>query len=744
VLNALLPAASAFAGQPVAGTVVDASSALPVGGARVRVRGTTAHTVSDQNGRFALPDVPEGTWTIEAVKAPYEPATDTLTVEPGVPPPPLDLLLIGEIESMSFTQVARREAPAPGGTEIVREEITHVPGARGDVLTAVQSLPGIANTGTLTPFSGGLIIRGSAPADSRVLVDGLEVPILYHFGAVQSILPSEMISGFVYAPGGFGVEQGRASSGIIAVNTRKGDSTFSGFAEISFINAGAFVQGPIGNPDHHATFAVAFRRSLIDVILPGVLPKDAGLDFTVLPRYYDYQARADWQPRDRWQLTLFFFGTDDGTELGSSKDNDVDPALTGRFKNDTKFDRLIASATYDGPRLHNRMLLTGQWAEFIFEAGADRHLRFRGPLFGGREEAKVKLGDRLTLRAGGEGYNITFSSDVNFPRPPHEGDPRMPSFTFDPPVVEKRDYNFWDIAAWTSLELALGEHVTLTGGGRYDGFTRNHAHMFQPRADAKVVLGANTVRAAGGLYTRPAEWLDEIAQDSLKPEKAWQTTLGVERELREGLTVQLTGFYTWRRDLIVYATSREDASTAQAAYVNRGSGRTYGTEALITWRGSKHFAWLAYTLSRSLRRDDPGDASQSERLFDFDQTHNLVLVASRRFGKDERWQLGGRFQLTTGKPFTPVERAVFASDLNYYRPVFGSINSARVELQHQLDVRLDRVWQYARWRLKGFIDIQNLYLHAATIDHQYSYDFSQDQAFKTIPILPSVGLRAEF
>ena len=323
---------------------------------------------------------------------------------------------------------------------------------------------------------------------------------------------------------------------------------------------------------------MAFRRSLIDLILPGVLPKDAGLDFTVLPRYYDYQARADWKPRDRWQLSLLFFGTDDGVELGSSKDNDVDPTLTGTFKNDTKFNRLIASATYDGPRLYNRLTVTGQWAEFLFEAGADRHLRFRGPAVGPRDEARLKLGERLTLRAGGEAYYIGFHSDVNFPRPPHEGDPRMPSFTFDPPIVQKRDYAFWDVAAWTSLEVALGDHLVLTGGGRYDGFTRNHAHVFQPRADAKITLGKNVLRAAGGLYTRPPEWQDEIFQDSLQPEKAWQTTLGVERELREGLTAQVTGFYTWRRDLIVYATDRMDAGNAQSAYVNRGRGRTYGGE----------------------------------------------------------------------------------------------------------------------------------------------------------------------
>ena len=91
-----------------------------------------------------------------------------------------------------------------------------------------------------------------------------------------------------------------------------------------------------------------------------------------------------------------------------------------------------------------------------------------------------------------------------------------------------------------------------------------------------------------------------------------------------------------------------------------------------------------------------------------------------------------------------MTNATFVSDLNFYRPTFGALNSRRVELQHQLDVRVDRMWTFRRWRLKGFLDIQNAYAHAAVIDHQYSYDYSQEQAFRTIPILPSVGLRGEF
>jgi outer membrane receptor protein involved in Fe transport len=737
LLTALWPAL-AHAGQPVQGTVVDGTTAQTIAGATVRIQGAATAT-TDKYGRFQLPDVPAGTWTVEVSKPPYESTTDTVTVTADGPPEPLQLLLIGEVASVSVVEIARREKPAPGGTQVVREEIIHVPGARGDVLTAVQSLPGMANTGTFTAFSGGLIIRGSAPSDSRVIVDGFEVPLLYHFGAVQSILPSEMIDDVLYAPGGFGVEQGRASSGIIAVNTRRGQTEASGFAEVSFINAGLFVQGPIWK-SKRATFTLSARRSLIDAFLPGLIPKDSGLSFTVLPRYYDWQARIDWQPVDRWQLALFVFGTYDGVAFATTADNPNDPALTGAFKNDTEFTRAIASARYQGPRLDNRLSATADISAFKFDTSADRygHLHARGAGF--RDEAHLVLAAPLTLSAGGELLYEWWNLDIKFPRPPKEGDPSNPSFTFDPPVEAHARLEVPNAAAWTSANLHLGR-LSLTAGGRYDGYLYNKAHVFQPRSEIKVEAGKTTLRTTAGLYTRPPSWNDENVQRDLRPERAWQATVGAEREVRTGLTAQATGFYTQRSDLIVYATNRQDASNSDHPYVNRGTGQTYGAELLVTWRGVDHFAWLAYTLSRSTRRDAPG---VPQRLFDFDQTHNVILVGSRRFGKDRRWQLGARFQLTTGKPFTPVTGSIFSSDLNYYRPTYGALNSERTELQHQLDVRLDRTWTFAKWRLKGFLDVQNVYLHPAAYAYQYSYDYSQKDALKTIPILPSLGVRGEF
>src|SRR5207248_5417831 len=129
-------------------------------------------------------------------------------------------------------------------------------------------------------------IRGSSPADSRIFVDGFETPLLYHLGGITSVMPGEMIDDIVYSPGGFGVEWGKATAGIVDVISRKGAKLMTGFADASFINAEALLQGPIGDK---GSFAGSVRRSYIDGLIALVVPSSSSLSFTALPRYYDYQ-----------------------------------------------------------------------------------------------------------------------------------------------------------------------------------------------------------------------------------------------------------------------------------------------------------------------------------------------------------------------------------------------------------------------------------------------------------------------
>lgn len=68
-------------------------------------------------------------------------------------------------------------------TEVSAEQGRRVPGAQGDVLRVVENLPGVARS---TVGSGALVVWGASPEDTRVYVDGVRVPRLYHDGDDRS------------------------------------------------------------------------------------------------------------------------------------------------------------------------------------------------------------------------------------------------------------------------------------------------------------------------------------------------------------------------------------------------------------------------------------------------------------------------------------------------------------------------------------------------------------------------------
>jgi hypothetical protein len=618
----------------------------------------------------------------------------------------------------------------PGDASLTRDEIAHVPGTRNDAVDSVRSMPGVGNVPSIG-YGTGLVIRGTSPAESKIFVDGFAIPILYHLGGLSSVIPTEMIDGLLYKPGAFGVDHGGATGGLVEVASRRGADQLRGFADVSFIAAQGLVQGPIGR---HGNFAVAVRRSYIDGVLALAVPNTSSLSFTTLPRYYDFQARVDYDLGARWQLTGLLLGSDDKLALVTDAENPEDPMMTGTFAQAARFVRGIWSATYRTKRFATKLAASSLLQDSSFSIGADRYLRDQETAGGLRDETWIGVTDRVAIVAGAEGEVRCVDAQLRIPRPPREGDPAAPNFTYGPIVDEALHPTLVDAAAWTALQAQPADRVTTTAGIRVDVFARNRAVVPEPRAQARLTVAEGTaVLAAGGLYSRAPENQDEALQASLAPERAWQGSLGLERTVAPGVTLQATGYYAAKSDLIVPALD-----PSHGYYDNSGAGRSYGGELLVRARTRRFFGWAAYTLGHSERRDHPGEPW---RLFDDDQTHNLVVLGSLKVGA--RWQLGARFQYTSGLPYTPVMGAVFSSDSNTYTPMYGPVNSQRASAQHQVDLRVDHIWTFASWKLSAYLDVANVYMNAAAVEYTYNRDYTKRDAIRTIPILPSIGLRGE-
>jgi outer membrane receptor protein involved in Fe transport len=320
------------------------------------------------------------------------------------------------------------------------------------------------------------------------------------------------------------------------------------------------------------------------------------------------------------------------------------------------------------------------------------------------------------------------SLDIAFPTPPHEGQPEGMLDPHDVSTSFKGAVAVFDFAQWVAATASLAPTIRATVGLRLDEFARNDDTEVQPRAELSAKLSRLLkVRIAAGAYRRPPENMDEYLHSELKGERATQVITGLEVTPDETTRVQTSLFYTDRSHLIT--------NDASGALGNFGRGTTYGAELLATYRRGPWFLWLSGSLSRSTRVDYPG---APERLFSYDQPVSVNAAASWKKGK---WQLGARFELYSGLPSTPVVGSVFDSDRNIYIPIFGAINSERAPPHHQLDLRVDRSWKWGPVLMTWFLDVQNVYMNTSVAGYAYSYDYSQSIAFKSLPIIPSIGLR---
>jgi hypothetical protein len=249
------------------------------------------------------------------------------------------------------------------------------------------------------------------------------------------------------------------------------------------------------------------------------------------------------------------------------------------------------------------------------------------------------------------------------------------------------------------------------------------------------------LKVAGGLYHRmpdPDEYVEPFGNTDLDFERAAHVVGGLEWAITDVISVDVQGYYKYLDNLVSHVTE----PTPDKIYENEGKGYVYGGEIMLrhNWT-DRFFGWVSYSISRSMRTDGPGT---EYRLFDQDQTHNLVALASWQFYRG--WRLGSRFQLASGEPVTKYPRSVFNADNGTYIPVFGpeENNADRRPVYHRLDIRLDKEWLFDNWVLLTYIEVQNVYNRENPVNKVDNYDYTEIEYQSDMPIMPSIGITGEF
>ncbi len=654
------------------------------------------------------------------------PATPTADATPG------DANATG-IADEGFGAVAAIDAPP---REVTRHRvdaavIARIPGTAGDAIRAVEVLPGV----TRGAEGDDPMIRGSAWNETQTYVEGAFVPYLFH-SAAKSAFNSRLVERVELYPGNFSARYGRAVGGIIDVQARdpRADAVH-GLLELSVFDSTAMLEAPLGDD---TAVALAGRRSNIDFFFDQFL-SEADYSVAAAPLYWDYQALGVHRFGPRHTLRLAGHGSHDSMRLFLADPSDFDPSLRGRLEFASEYHLGMASLDSELGR------------------GVDQHLQVSVGRFGGilvlgpletefeiwqgatRAEWGIPVSDAVRLHLGFDGELQRLYGDYEGQPPPQsEGDPNpeQPAATIDTVRLEDTILMVRP-AGYVEAEIRPVERLLLVPGVRVDGYGDLQDVTVDPRLSARYEVTDSTALKWGvGLFSQPPvyyESLDEIGNPAIDPTHALHTSAGVEQRLGAALGLGLEGFYKRLYHRVV-ATE----GLVPPRFTNDGVGRIYGVELSARYRTRRTFAYLAYTLSRSERQDrtDPW------RLFEYDQTHNLALVASRSLGRG--WELGARMRLVSGNPYTPVAGAVYDAGVDGYVPYYGRPYGARNPPFPQLDVRGEKEWTVGRLKLAAYLDVMNAYNAKNREGYEYSFDFlEREPATAGLPLIPNLGLRGE-
>jgi TonB family protein len=692
------------------------------------------------NGVMEVSDVPPGTYTLYIPEGEYREVRREFTVAPdrvreGT------LYLERQFSSTNQTIIrAPREARFVARQTLEAGELRRLPGSGGDVLKMVENLPGIARSAF---GSGQLVVFGSPPFDTQVLLNQQPFVMLYHFGGLYSVINPEFIQKIDFVPAGFDASYGRATAGIVNVTLKEEPLTgLHGAVDINLLHAGIVMGGPYSKD---GDIQAAFRRSYIDGILK-LVPFGGDQELSTAPRYYDYQLK--WQHRlgDRDRFMIFVNGTDDALVVVNKRANTQEPKFVGNvglsmFGHNLMFSwKRRHSAT-----LSNALSVQAGYTGFDFDLFGAIKYRLRSFPVSIREELDWQAHPRVKVTAGADVRFEPSEFDIESPAPNRPGSVGTPLAARET-IKTKGDFFLaqvgpfvsvtWQPTPWWTMVPSLRADVYR---GTWDGWS------IDPRLSNRfdVVKDKVALRLAGGLYRQPPPsftFLPAFGNPDLGPEAAAHLLAGAEYTPVDGLTLAANGFYKWLFDR---AEASEDRTQR---YTNRGYGRAFGADFLLRLvpgsriAGGRLFGWIAYTYTVSQIWDFNAKAYRSS---DYEQTHLLNILGSYELPR--HWTLGMRFRLSTGYPYTPIKGSVYDADLDRYVAVPGDrINAKRLPLFHQLDLRVDKEWIFDRWKFGLYLEIQNVYYQKNAEALLYNYDFSKVGYVGASTILPVLGLKGEF
>ncbi len=634
---------------------------------------------------------------------------------------------------------ARARAREIHRRELDTTEMQRMPGTRGDALLAVQNLPGV---GRPSFGLGAFILRGSDPTDSLVTLESQPFGLPFHFYGLATTLATDLIDRIEVLPGNFSARWGRAAGGVVNVTLRSpARDRVHVTADVDLVDAGAYASVPIGR---RSALAVGVRRSYVDAWL-GLAGLGGG--FTRLPRYWDYQAMYDADPSASDSVRLIVSGSDDALGFSLDAPDANDPNLRRNSSSAVSFHGVQARWRHHWHTAaqHSLSVAASTQDADVSVGSAIRYLTTTRQI-SLRDEFELRLGRWARLFAGIDAILGETAATLAAP-------PLSASGITDPTGATglaryQGTLGFFNPAAHAEVELDDARRWRALLGVRVDRFSRADAVTVDPRVSglwrAHPRLG---VRGAFGSYsTIPRGYvvIPGFGNPDLGPERWWHGTVGLQIEVIPG-ALELTAdvFAKWGVGTAAPSvrTVVRDGQETPERFANTGAARVIGAEWWLRLRAGRLplYGWLSYTYQRAERRDAPGLSWQPST---WDQPHLLSFILGAALPRG--WEVGARLRWASGLPEPVVTGALIDSDHDVALSWVDPQRTGRLPDTWTVDLRAAKRFRWGPLRMQFIAEVLNATNQANAESRIYAWDRRRSVFVTGLPIVPSVGLRAEY
>lgn len=755
----------------IAGTVRDANTQETLPGATVLIEGleidgAAVGTVTDDAGNYRLTNIPSGSYNLSAVFLGYDPLQKfNVTVTSGNDNfVTFDLreAASSELEEIQVTvsrSISVTTLESPNSVQnLTAEEIRSNPGGNFDISRVVQALPGVGGTaGSVGSFRNDIIIRGGAPNENVYYLDGIEVPVINHFstqgsaGGPAGILNVSFIEDATLNSSSFHARYDNPLSSVLQFRQREGNpNRFQGNVRLSGTELAATLEGPITKK---VSFLASARRSYLQFLFMLI-------DLPIRPNYWDFQYKVSWKLSPKTTLTAIGLGAID--DFGFAVPKNTSPEKEYLLRSASNINQWNYTTGFSLRHLVNDGFLNIALSRNMFENRLDkfadgrngdenfRTLRVRSQEIENKLRAEmVQVRNDWKITYGVMAQYVKYNNSTYNQLRPEITDTAGNVLQPELAINFATAIDFFRFGAFAQVSRKFFDRLDVSVGLRTDMNTFSDTGLDPLRTlSPRLALGYQLadrwrINASAGLYYKVPIYpvlgfRDEAGQLVNRANdytRCIHYVLGAEFQPTPTSRITLEGFYKQysqypvsNRDSISLANIGGDFGIiGNEAVSTVGKGRAYGLELFYQQKLTKNlYAVFSYTFFYS---QFTGFNTENYIASAWDNRHLVSAIFGYKFKRN--WEIGLKYRFQGGVPYTPFD--LLESQRNYATIGTGvldytRLNSARLAAFQQLDIRVDKKWNFRRFTFDLYLDITNATAAKNPAYPSYTFQRSDDNA----------------